>query len=222
MKRIIFASTILILSVGSIIAIQINGNNNSDKEIQAFSERINDQAGEISDRAGDDATRAGDDATEETRKAPAKLGTRPELEDLDGWLQTEDNTTGITSFDGQVRIVQFWTFGCFNCKNTLPFLKEIYDTYEPEGLEIIGVHSPEFDWEKNPDSIQAAAIDLGVTWPIALDTEKENFETWRPKNRGWPLTYVLDQNGEVRFERKGEGQYDKIAETVDYLLENGP
>ncbi len=121
-----------------------------------------------------------------------------------------------------MRIVQFWTFACHNCKATLPYLKTIYEEWEPEGLEIIGVHAHEFDCEKNPDSIASAAQDLGVTWPIALDTNKKNFRAWRPENRGWPLTYVLEQNGEVRFVRKGEGAYEKLADTVQYLIENGP
>ena len=159
-------------------------------------------------------------APKEVGQAPPLLGEKPELVNLDGWLQTD--ATGLASFDGQVRIVQFWTFGCSNCKATLPHLQQIYADWHDRGLEIVGVHAPEFDHEADIDNIVGAAADLGVTWPIALDTEKTNFRAWQEKRRFWPRTYVLDQNGQVRFDHIGEGKYDELAETVAYLIENGP
>lgn len=152
-------------------------------------------------------------------EAPPVLDDKPELIGLDGWLQSD--ATGLASFDGQVRIVQFWTFGCYNCKNTLPHLQDLYAEHHDDGLEIIGVHAPEFDYEADVDNIAAAAIDLGVTWPIALDTEKVNFRAWQGRRRFWPRTYVLDQQGRVRFDHIGEGAYDELAATVEYLLANG-
>ena len=153
-------------------------------------------------------------------EAPERRGPAGDLVELDGWLQTD--ATSFSDFDGQVKIVQFWTFGCFNCKNTIPHLQEIYAAHNGNGLEIIGVHTPEFDYEKDPDSIATAAADLGVTWPIALDTDKRNFRAWQPNRRFWPRTFVVDQEGEIRFEHIGEGAYDELAATVSYLLENGP
>jgi thiol-disulfide isomerase/thioredoxin len=151
---------------------------------------------------------------------PPLLGQKPGLEGLDGWLQTD--AAEFEEFDGQVRIVQFWTFGCHNCKATIPHLQEIYADWHDEGLEIIGVHAPEFSYEAEVDNIANAAVDLGVTWPIALDTEKRNFRSWQERRRFWPRTYVLDQNGQVRFDRIGEGKYQELADTVAYLIENGP
>lgn len=151
---------------------------------------------------------------------PARLGQAQQFVGLDGWLQTDADN--LDDFDGRVRIVQFWTFGCYNCKATLPHLQEIYNAYRDDGVEILGVHAAEFDYEKDPAAIEAAANDLGVTWPIALDTNKTNFRRWQPGRRFWPRTFVVDQAGEIRFDHIGEGRYDELAATVAYLVENGP
>ncbi len=150
--------------------------------------------------------------------APPVLGQAGDLVDLDGWLQTD--ATEFGDFDGSVRVVQFWTFGCSNCKNTLENLRALYDEFEPSGLEVIGVHAPEFDYEADVDAIAQAAIDLGVRWPIALDTDKTNFRAWQPGRRFWPRTFVLDREGNIRFDRIGEGAYDELNATVAYLIEN--
>ena len=138
------------------------------------------------------------------------------LQDLDGWLQTD--AASIDEIGAPVTIVQFWTFGCYNCKNTLPHLQSIYADYHDKGLEIVGVHAPEFDHEKDPDAIQQAAIDLGVSWPIALDTRKTNLRSWQGSRRFWPRTYVLDAEGRIRFDHVGEGAYDELEAAVAELL----
>lgn len=169
---------------------------------------------------------AADETGEETAAAPTTslpeappfLGTAGDLVDLDGWLQTE--AAQFSDFDGTVRVVQFWTFGCINCKNTLENLRALYDEFEPRGLEVIGVHAPEFDFEADPAAIAQAAIDLDVNWPIALDTEKTNFRAWQPGRRFWPRTFVLDRAGNIRFDRIGEGAYDELNATVAWLIEN--
>ncbi|MDH3306613.1 MAG: redoxin domain-containing protein [Acidimicrobiia bacterium] len=154
-------------------------------------------------------------------ETPPNLGPAVELTDIDGWINADPTTTGLSSYGGQVRIVQYWTFGCFNCKNTLPHLKEIYNRYQPDGLEIIGVHAPEFDYEADPNNVSAAVVELGVNWPVALDTSKTNFRSWQGDRRFWPRTYVIDQNGDIRFDHIGEGAYDELEATVAHLLANG-
>lgn len=153
-------------------------------------------------------------------EAPLLLDTAGELREIDGWLNTDATT--YEAFDGQVQIVQFWTYSCYNCKNTLPYLQDIYAKYQPDGLEIIGVHAPEFSFERDPANVEAAAAELGVTWPIALDTERLNFREWQVGPNYWPRTYVVDQNGEIRFDEIGEGRYQELEDTVAWLLENGP
>lgn len=150
--------------------------------------------------------------------APPVLGMAGDLVGLDGWLQTE--ATHFSDFDGTVRVVQFWTFGCNNCKNTLENLRGLYDEFEPRGLEVIGVHAPEFSFEEDPVAIARAAADLDVRWPIALDTDKTNFRSWQTGRRFWPRTFVLDREGNIRFDRIGEGAYDELNATVAYLIEN--
>ncbi len=151
--------------------------------------------------------------------APENLGPVHELVGLDGWLQTDGNS--FETVRGDVTIVQFWTYTCHNCTATIPFLQDIYATHKPNGLEIIGVHAPEFEREKDPAGIQDAADRLGVSWPIALDTEKRSFRSWQGSRRFWPRTYVIDQNGDIRFDKIGEGKYSELEATVAYLLENG-
>jgi len=150
--------------------------------------------------------------------APPVLGTAGDLVGLDGWLQTD--ATQFSDFDGSVRVVQFWTFSCSNCKNTLENLRGLYDEFEPRGLEVIGVHAPEFSFEEDPVAIAQAAVELGVRWPIALDTDKTNFRSWQTGRRFWPRTFVLDREGNIRFDRIGEGAYDELNATVAYLIEN--
>ena len=115
-------------------------------------------------------------------------------------------------------VVQFWTFGCINCKNTLANLRALYDQHQGEDFEVVGVHSPEFSYEEDPVAIGEAAVDLGVTWPIALDTDKFNFFRWQGGRAYWPRTYVLDRDGHIRFDHIGEGAYDEINATVAQLL----
>ena len=118
-----------------------------------------------------------------------------------------------------VTVVQFWTFGCRNCKATLPYLRDLYADYHAAGLEIVGVHAPEFAYEADPDNLAAALIDLDVPWPVALDTDKRNFHRWQPGTTAyWPRVYVIDGTGQVRFDHIGEGKYDELRDTVSRLL----
>ena len=144
------------------------------------------------------------------------LGPAKGLARLDGWLQTD--ITSLEDLRGKVVVVQFWTFGCINCKNTLANLRALYDQHQGEDFEVVGVHSPEFSYEEDPVAIGEAAVDLGVTWPIALDTDKFNFFRWQGGRAYWPRTYVLDRDGHIRFDHIGEGAYDELNETVIALL----
>jgi thiol-disulfide isomerase/thioredoxin len=144
------------------------------------------------------------------------LGPAPQLVGLDGWLQTD--ISSLDDLKGKVVVVQFWTFGCYNCKNTLPNLEALYAEHTGAEFEIVGVHSPEFSYEEDPTAIAAAAEDLGVTWPIALDTQKKSFFSWQGSPAYWPRTYVLDRDGVIRFDHIGEGAYDELNQTVASLL----
>ncbi len=150
---------------------------------------------------------------------PQDDGLNPGLVALDGWLQSD--VTSLDELRGKVVVVQFWTYGCSNCQATIPNLRQLYAGHEAgQGdLEIVGVHAAEFEREKDPANITAAAATEGVTWPIALDTEKQNFHAWQPgRTAYWPRTYVLDRDGHIRFDHIGEGAYDELNQTVAALL----
>jgi len=152
---------------------------------------------------------------------PDNYGERLDLVNLDGWINSE--ITELDELDGKVVVLELWTFGCFNCQNRIPHTQELYARTSRDEVEIVGVHAPEFDFEKDIPSIEAATQNFGVTWPVALDTNKENFRAWQEGGRRfWPRTYVIDQNGDIRFNHIGEGAYDELDATVDYLLENPP
>ena len=144
------------------------------------------------------------------------LGPAKPLRDIDGWLQSDIGS--LEDLRGRVVVVQFWTFGCHNCKATLPNLRALYAEHQGDDFEIVGIHSPEFDYEKEPEAIVAAADELGVTWPIALDTRKRTFFGWQGGPAYWPRTYVLDREGHIRFDHIGEGAYEELNEAVAYLL----
>ncbi len=230
MNRSKFLAALVALGVvGALVATQLGNDGSTDDTTEAASTASASDDGDAdgaddsdgAESSGDDEQMADEDAEViEVAEAPPILDPKPELTDIDDWLQTD--ATSLADFDGQVRIVEFWTFGCFNCKNRLPYTQALYEEYHPKGLEIIGVHAPEFEFERDPVRIAEAAEDLGVVWPIALDTNKTNFRAWQGSRRFWPRVYVLDQDGQVRYDHIGEGDYDGLEEIVDYLIENGP
>lgn len=144
-------------------------------------------------------------------------GPHPELLDIDGWLQSD--VTSLEELQGKVVAVQFWTFGCRNCKATIPHMRELYQKYQDQGFEIVGIHAPEFGFEAEIDNIDQAATDLGVTWPIVLDTRKRTFHSWQEGPTGhWPRIYLLDRDGHIRYDHIGEGRYDQTDAAVQALL----
>ena len=149
------------------------------------------------------------------------LGEADTLTGLDGWLNTDAASLEEIRAANRLTVVQFWTFGCRNCKNTLDALGRLHADFRDQGLEVVGVHSPEFSYEADVDNIIEAAADLGVVWPIALDTDKRNFHRWQEGNIGyWPRVYVIDGDNQIRFDRTGDGRatYEQLYETVERLL----
>lgn len=151
---------------------------------------------------------------------PVLRETHPPLKEIDGWLQAD--VTSLEELRGKVVIVEFWTFGCYNCRNRLPYTQDIYAAYRDQGLEIVGIHSPEFAYEKEVDAIVEALDRLGVSWPVVLDTDRRTFREWQGSPAYWPRTYVLDHLGRVRFDHIGEGAYKALEDTVVALLAEVP
>lgn len=142
-------------------------------------------------------------------------GPHPEFLAVQEWLQTD--ATSFDAFDGKVRAVQFWTFGCNNCQATWPHMRELHQKYAGENFEIIGVHAPEFDFERDVTAVASTAEENGLIWPIAIDNNKLNFRSWQER-RFWPRLFLIDAAGNVRYDKIGEGKYDEISAAVGALI----
>ncbi|WP_423193280.1 cytochrome c biogenesis protein DipZ [Cupriavidus sp. H18C2] len=141
-------------------------------------------------------------------------GTFPGLDGAVAWLNSPPLTA--EGLRGKVVLVDFWTYSCINCLRSLPYVKAWADKYRDQGLVVIGVHAPEFAFERNLDNVRKATKDLGVTYPVAIDN---NFAIWRAfRNNYWPAHYFIDAQGRVRFHHFGEGEYDKSEAVIRALL----
>ncbi|MCA9373331.1 cytochrome c biogenesis protein DipZ [Candidatus Woesebacteria bacterium] len=139
----------------------------------------------------------------------------PDLVPGGEWFNSEPLT--LADLKGKVVLVDFWTYSCINCQRTLPYLKTWWEKYHDKGLVIIGVHSPEFEFEKDPKNVAKALADFGITYPVVQDND---FATWKAyRNQYWPAKYLVDAEGFIRYSHFGEGQYDKTEETIQTLLE---
>ncbi len=140
--------------------------------------------------------------------------TAPEFTGIVDWDNSAPLT--LTSLRGKVVLVDFWTYSCINCQNTFPYLRRWYDAYKGSGLVIVGVHSPEFDFEKSVPNIRQAIKHYDVTWPVAVDS---NMATWNAyNNQYWPAEYLIDKNGRIRDTHFGEGKYDQTEQSIRSLL----
>lgn len=133
----------------------------------------------------------------------------------EGWLNTDGPLTDA-DVEGQVVLYDFWTYSCVNCIRTLPYLRAWHDRYEDDGLVIIGVHSPEFEFEEDHDNVDRAAEEHGVTWPVVYDDEMEIWDSFQ--NRYWPAKYLFDRDGGFRFSHFGEGAYEETEDVIRALL----
>ncbi|MDR3550848.1 MAG: cytochrome c biogenesis protein DipZ [Candidatus Babeliales bacterium] len=145
------------------------------------------------------------------QKAPNFIG-------IEQWINS--NPLTIEQLKGHVVLVDFWTYSCINCVRTLPYIKKWYDFYKDKGLIIVGVHTPEFAFEKNVTNVQAAINRFGITYPVALDN---NYKTWQNyNNHYWPAHYLIDQQGIVREAHFGEGAYLQTENAIRHLLNLAP
>ncbi|MBA2461395.1 MAG: cytochrome c biogenesis protein DipZ [Actinobacteria bacterium] len=143
-------------------------------------------------------------------------GPAPEFRSISQWLNSEPLT--LEGLRGQVVLIDFWTYSCINCLRTLPHIKEWDARYRDRGLTIVGVHSPEFAFERVESNVRENTRDLGLEYPIALDNE---FGTWRAwHNQYWPAKYLIDRKGNVRYFHFGEGEYAETENAIRELLGN--
>ncbi|SAL64501.1 cytochrome c biogenesis protein transmembrane region [Caballeronia udeis] len=150
-------------------------------------------------------------------EAPLSLPVEGELPSLSGAVQWL-NSPPLTAQDlrGKVVLVDFWTYSCINCLRSLPYVKAWAQKYRDQGLVVIGVHAPEFAFERNVDNVKQATHDLGVDYPVAIDN---NYAIWRAfGNQYWPAHYFIDAKGQIRFHHFGEGDYAHSEQVIQQLL----
>jgi len=141
-------------------------------------------------------------------------GTLPELSGAVDWLNSPPLTP--QALKGKVVLVDFWTYSCINCLRALPYVKAWAEKYKDQGLVVIGVHTPEFAFEKDVGNVRKATADLGITYPVALDND---YAVWRAfDNRYWPAHYFIDAEGRIRHHHFGEGDYDGSERVIQQLL----
>ena len=146
--------------------------------------------------------------TEES-KAPVA----PELAN-GAWINSEPLT--LKSLHGRVVLIEFWTFACYNCRNTLPTVIKWDSQYRDQGLTIIGVHTPESDLESNLNDVRREVAELGIKYPVVTDND---YSTWKAYGvEAWPTLFVLDKQGRVRWTHVGEGAYDETEQVIKKLL----
>ena len=146
--------------------------------------------------------------------APKVEGDMPELAGATGWL----NSTPLTraSLKGKVVVLDFWTYSCINCLRALPYVNAWYKHYKDSGLVIVGVHSPEFDFEKDAQNVRQAVTKFGIQYPVAIDSDLAIWKAFN--NRFWPAHYFVDAQGRIRGHHFGEGKYARSERTIRQLL----
>jgi thiol-disulfide isomerase/thioredoxin len=147
----------------------------------------------------------------------AVQGAAPDFTGLGNWFNSAP--LRIADLRGKVVLVNFWTYGCVNCVNTLPHVVDLYAKYKSRGLVVVGIHTPEFPFERSASNVQAALKRHGITYPVAQDNDSKTWSAYR--NQYWPSQYIIDQTGKIVFQHDGEGQYDQIDRTVARLLNAG-
>jgi len=130
------------------------------------------------------------------------------------WLNSEPLT--LQSERGKAVLVFFWTFGCENCKAVQPHVKEWYERYRDLGLQVVAVHAPEFAFERSVDNVRDYVARQELRYPVVIDND---FAIWRRYgNRYWPVVYLIDRNGRLRYRHIGEGRYDETRDWIERVL----
>jgi thiol-disulfide isomerase/thioredoxin len=141
----------------------------------------------------------------------------PDFAKITGYINTEEGRPiNLKDLKGKVVLVDFWTYSCINCIRTLPYLVDWNEKYADKGLVIVGVHSPEFEFEKNVDNVKAAVQKYGIKYPVIQDNDKGTWDAYQ--NRYWPRKYLVDNEGYIRYDHIGEGGYAETEKVIRSLL----
>ena len=137
-----------------------------------------------------------------------------EFERITGYLNT--GHIKLSDLNDKVILIDFWTYSCINCIRTLPYLNSWYEKYNDLGLEIIGIHTPEFEFEKDINNVQSAIKQFDIKYPVLQDNDKGTWNEY--DNRYWPRKYLIDHEGYLRYNHIGEGAYNETEQVIQSLL----
>jgi thiol-disulfide isomerase/thioredoxin len=150
----------------------------------------------------------------EAAKQTANSQSLPEFQGIQQWLNS--NPLSVADLKGNVALVQFWTFSCINCQRTLPYIVNWHEKYAKQGLQVIGIHTPEFPFERDINNIKSALKKHQITYPVPVDNQ---FQTWKAYgNHYWPHLFLADHKGIIQYDHIGEGAYDTIEQNIQKLL----
>ena len=138
----------------------------------------------------------------------------PELAGIEGWINAEPQS--LAALRGRVVLVNFWTLGCHNCRNTLPYVRRWHERFAERGLVVLGVHTPELPFERPRLAVESAVRTHGIAYPVAIDAGSHTWNAWG--NRYWPAFYFIDRRGTIRHVRFGEGGYAQSERWIEELL----
>ncbi|MFZ1020172.1 MAG: redoxin family protein, partial [Minisyncoccia bacterium] len=156
-------------------------------------------------------------AAERIKIKSSEYQVAPEITDPSGFINTDGEPITISQFKGKkVVLVDFWTYSCINCQRTIPYLNAWYQKYADQGLEIIGIHTPEFSFEKVQSNVAAAVKNFGIKYPVVLDNDNGTWNAFG--NEYWPREYLIDLDGFIVHDHAGEGDYDGTEQAIQKAL----
>ncbi len=138
----------------------------------------------------------------------------PEFTGIDNWLNSQPLT--LQQLRGKVVLVDFWTYSCINCIHTLPHVENWYGKYKDQGLTVIGVHTPEYPFERDTKNVKSAIARFGIRYPVAQDNSYATWNAWG--NEYWPAVYLIDRHGHVVYSHFGEGDYEQTEAAIQHAL----
>jgi cytochrome c biogenesis protein CcdA/thiol-disulfide isomerase/thioredoxin len=217
--RVVAGTVVVLLAVGLTVNVTDAVQRSIPDYTTALSDRVN-EAGTVARALGTHAGGSLGTCQRQAGQGPAKLadcGPAPALTGSTGWLNTPgDAPLAPAALTGKVVLVDFWAYSCINCQRAIPHVNAWAAAYRAAGLQVVGVHTPEYAFEHVPANVAAGAKRLGITYPIALD---DDYKTWDAfHNQSWPADYLIDATGEIRYVGIGEGDYQGTESLIRQLL----
>jgi thiol-disulfide isomerase/thioredoxin len=208
----------LLLIVGAIAFVELRFNRAGPGGTQAQSVPPAEATSEPTPPAESEAAAGGterESADERVARKEAEFTRAKEIVAPTGFINTDDISIG-ENLGEKVVLLEFWTYSCINCQNVQPYLNEWHEEYEDDGLLVIGVHRPEFEFEKDPTSVERAVGEAGIEYPVVLDNNSATWDAY--DNRYWPARYLIDADGFIRYQHFGEGAYEENEQEIQELL----